>query len=132
MNTIVDTALQQLVVPFVALVLGGLASILAHRVIKLVEQKWGMRISEANEQKLDEILEKGIHFAEGWATAQLKAKQPKPAPETKAEKAVQWVIDEVKRNNLDQLAADKIKALVQAKFGQMVIDEKVTSTPINS
>lgn len=131
MDPVAAAALNQLVIPLLALILTPIVTIFAHRLLRLAEDKWGVKVSADDEAKLDALLDKGIHFAEAKAKATVKA-DPSIAPTTGRQKllgAIDFVRREAQAVGLGQLAEERIAALLQAKFGQLTVEGALTPPP---
>lgn len=116
-----QTLLVNGIIPFVSQVLIGLAPVAVAIVGALVYKKFGFQLSADKAAQLDGLLEKGILFAESKAAALAKSQLPAPKGDEKLTQAVDYVLAELKRHGLDQMAKDKVVDLVQAKFGQVAV-----------
>lgn len=115
--------------PYVAVVLSNLSSIVAAFIIALIpfavrwlftylEKRFQLKVDEADQQKLADLLDAGIAHAEEWKNSKLKMKEGAPTGAQMLEKASKFVSDEITRNKLPAMAAEKLNDLVLAKLGQ--------------
>jgi hypothetical protein len=115
--------------PYVAVVLNNLSSIVAAFVIALIpfavrwlfsflEKRFQLKVDEADQKRLADLLNAGIAHAEEWKNGKLKMKEDAPSGAQMLEKASKFVAGEITRNKLPELAADKLNDLVLAKLGQ--------------
>jgi hypothetical protein len=115
--------------PYVAVILSNLSSIVAAFVIALIpfavrwlfsflEKRFQLKVDEADQKRLSDLLNAGIAHAEEWKNGKLKMKEDAPSGAQMLEKASKFVAAEITRNKLPELAADKLNDLVIAKLGQ--------------
>jgi hypothetical protein len=132
MNPIVYDILTKLVIPFTAALLLALIPFFVHRLISYFEKKLGMEMSAENKAALDSLVEKGVLLAEQKGVAAMKRGEVKPGAQEKADTAVNFVIDMIKVNKLDELAKDKIMALIEAKLAEKKADGTMPALPAST
>lgn len=94
-------------------VLGALAAALLRR--------WNINLQQ---DSIDKVIGAGVHFAEGKALAALNAGAAKTPSAEKLEMALQVATALIGQYKLQQLAEDKLKALIEAKLGEHKVEEK--------
>lgn len=90
---------------------------IAHRVVKLFEDKAKVQIPAQWQTAIDDWVSKGVAFAEQKAETAIKNGGDKLKGPEKLEMAVGFVLDMAQQHGLDALARDKIIKLVEAELG---------------
>jgi hypothetical protein len=109
------TVLENLI-PLVFTVLTPVLLVLVHYGLRLLAKKWGLEQVLVYEDKVDELVLKGIKAAEQKSlTAVKKGGDPTPG-EQKLDDVLKFVNAQLKALGLDQKAADELKMLVESKL----------------
>ena len=106
---LVSTIINTLVVPLVT----AFAAWVVHRVVKSLEGKVGMQLSQDKYAQLMDIVDHGIHYAAEQAS---KAGDKKLAGNDKLRLATTFVNDSVAKWGLDKVAQDRVQALIESRF----------------
>lgn len=118
-NPVAAGFLADIVFPAIAAVLTVVLPYLAHRMIRLAEQKWGISLTEKQEAQLDAILERAVLYAESKATASVKSGAAPTPGQQKALDALAFVVREAEAVGVRGAGQERLRALLQAKFGAM-------------
>lgn len=111
-------------IPLVAILLGGVASVLAAWLGKLIAKKLHVQITGEQHELLLDLVDGGITRAEQWAIVKTKIGSPPPAGPDKLNKALTYVEEMARQYKLDVMARDKLVELVESALG-----DKHSATP---
>lgn len=107
----VGAALWQAVLPSLATVLAGMLMLLLKRVLA----KQGIELSDAQDQRLTNIVAEKIRAAEEWAHREEKAGNDPPPGEVKLGKVVTDTIATVKHDQtIPDPSPDKVRAIIDS------------------
>lgn len=105
---------------FVIYVLGGVASVfggwLLHRLIAVFEKKTGIEISDANEAKLDALLDRGLDYGEEQGSKLWKRVGKKLTMPEKLEKGSGYVLDRLDAAHAKEWTRAKIESELEARL----------------
>lgn len=119
-----QTVLENLI-PLVVTILTPVLLALVHYGLRLIAKKWHLEQALVYEDKVDELVLKGIKAAEQKSLAAIK-KGGDPTPgEQKLADVLEFVNAQLKALKLDEKAANELKMLVESKL----FDEKA-SVPV--
>lgn len=110
--------------PLVVLILVGVAYALGRKAIAAFEAKTGLDLSTGTETSILGVIDLGIGAAEKWAANVLKSTGKKPPSVEKLDKAMAFIVDELKRRNLPEMARDAVVKLIEAKLGVIDVAKK--------
>lgn len=102
-------------VEIAVVVLTPLLVVLVRRLLRLLEDKTNMELAEKHELLVDELVRKGISYAEEQANKALKAGKPINSDDKKSA-AVKMVMDQLEEMNLHRTAAEKIAEKVESRL----------------
>lgn len=104
-------------IPLIFLIVTPLLVLLVRRFIKYLEDRFNWDMSAQSEAQLDAVLRQALLFAEEKARTAVKTDPATlPGGAQKLNTALKFATDELHRLGLDQLAADKLAALLEAKL----------------
>jgi hypothetical protein len=107
------------VLEIAVVILTPLLVLLVRRLLKLIEDKTKLDIAGHYEVVIDDLVHRGIAYAEQQAKNALKADKPLKS-EDKKSLAVNMVMQQIKNFGLAEMASDRIAELVEAHL----FDEK--------
>lgn len=82
--------LSTVIFPLIGAILLGLVGV----VLNKIRQKWNLNISQQNEEIIDDLVKKGLAFAEEKAAAAIKAGVTKYTGNQKADEAIAFVLSQ--------------------------------------
>lgn len=88
--------------------------VLARKLILLLESKMGIDLAEKQEKFLNDLVLQGIAYAEEQARKALKSGSPAPSPDDKRAMAIEYVYEQMKKNNLAEVAGDLVSKKLEA------------------
>jgi hypothetical protein len=103
----------QVITPLVTI----LGAWLAHRLVKLFEDKTGIDIPDKQESKIDEWVEAGINLAAEKSYKKVKEKTEKLTGPEKLEEAADFVFALVAARGWDDWTKDKLKSKIESAIG---------------
>lgn len=103
-------------IPLIAAALAVVVPFLARKWLSVLSDKMGLEITKQQEEALAQAIQKAILYAEEWARGRIKQGE-KPSGADKLEKATAFVEAEIERLGLDELAKEKVSALIEAYLG---------------
>lgn len=103
----------QVITPLVTI----LAAWLAHRLVKIFEERTGIDIPDKQEAKIDQWVEAGINLAAEKSYQKVKAKTDKLKGPEKLEEAADFVFELAASRGWIDWSKDKIKAKIEAAIG---------------
>lgn len=108
------------ILPVVFLIATPILVLLVRRLVLYLEKKWNFQMSEEQKASMDRVLTGAIGYAEEKALTAVKTDPTKlPDGAKKLDAALEFAMSEIKRMGLDDLAAQKLKELLEAKLFEM-------------
>ena len=103
-------------IPLIVAVLTPVLLVLARGLLQAAAKKWHLDWALKYEDKVDDLVVKGIKAVEKKALSAAKANQPKTTSEKKLEEVVVWVNSQLKVNNLPEKAGNELAMIVESKL----------------
>lgn len=118
--------LTEHLLPLVVLVLTPVASGLGVLLYRKVASWLNVQVTEKQEHAVKEIVGEGVAFATQAASKWARDRQKKTPSQEKLEAAVGYVVAELQRRGLPELARDSIVAKIEAELGaERLMTEKL-------
>lgn len=114
-----QTVLENLI-PLVVTILTPVLLTLVHYGLRLIAKKWHLEQALVYEDKVEDLILKGIKAAEQKSMAAVKRGGEATEGEKKLDNVLQFVNAQLRALKLDQKAADELKMLVESRL----FDEK--------
>lgn len=111
------TNILHLILPAVIAILTPAVVVIARAVAKKLTEKLDAETKIAAQHMVDEVVGKGVAYAEQYAKAQEKIIKQKIDGEHKLEFAVRYVLEELEKNKLPELTAADIEKRVESYLG---------------
>lgn len=89
---------------------------LAHRLVKVFEDKSGVAVPAQYDAMIDDWVKKGVMYAEEKGRAAANAKLADVKGPDKLELAANFVLDMVNKYDLPDMARDKVEKLIESKL----------------
>jgi len=121
----------QTVIYIVGLFVSAIVAVMIPLLALYLKKKWNLNITDAQTAMVDDLLAKGINYAEEQALKAAKIGSP-PAAGSSAEKlktALDFVVKQIDALGLPQKAADELEKLIEAKLNATRADIPAASTP---
>lgn len=112
------TRFVEMAFEIIAGVLLVVATWLARKGVKLVENKFKIDVPEKIENRIDSWVDDGIAYAEEKARAALSRKTQTVTGPEKLEMAADFVLDLIEQRGFDDWTRDRIKAKIEAKLNK--------------
>lgn len=132
--TIWQILLSEALIPAIAIFLTSMATILSRRLVKKLEEKWDMDVSERQMKQISEIVEEGVMFAEEKARKAAKGIEgekgkPLSGPE-KMEAAIDYIKWRGEKMGIDdkmEEKSDRLAHMVESKLFKKRLEDKQKS-----
>ena len=110
------------IVPIIISIVGAALLVLARGATKKYGAKLDVETQARAEELLSNLIREGVTFAEQWAKNEAK-KQNAVGGSAKMNRALEYVAEEVKRNNLPQIATVVLTNKIESALGFGTLNE---------
>lgn len=122
MDTSAATQATELALQVIAPIVIALGAWIAHRLVRLLEEKTGIDIPDKQEDKIEYWIEQGINLAVEKSHQKLKAHTEKLKGPEKLEEAADYVFALATARGWTDWTKDKIKNKIEASLGADRVD----------
>lgn len=84
-----------------------------HRGLAYLEKRYGLKVEETTRENTYRLIYQGVCYADEQAKKALKVKKPTKS-QKKLDMAMEFIVAEMKRNKLPEIAEDQLKKIVEA------------------
>jgi hypothetical protein len=115
-------SLLEHIVPIIIAIISGILLALIRGAIKKYGAKLDVETQARTEALLSDLVQQGVTFAEQWAKNEAK-KQNVVGGSAKLSKAMEYIAQEIERNNLPELAESVIISKIESALGFGTLNE---------
>jgi len=120
----VSTILEN-IIPVLFTVLTPVLLVIVHGLLRKVAKKWDLQVALVYEDKIDDMILKGVKAAQQKSINAVKSGKEKTSGEEKLDMVMKFVNAQLAAHKLPEKASSELAMLVEAK----IFDEKTKTTP---